>query len=368
MPKLTDLTIKNAAPGFLWDDAVKGFGVRIGKNRKTFVVLVASGRRHRVGHYPTMSLAEARSEARKMLAEKTLGSIPPRHMAWDDAKGDYLAECAKKNRATTVSDYTSILANNFPFGRTGVADVTPYHIIHRLRLLESRPVQRRYAFAVARAFLKWCTRQHIIDRSPMENLQTPHVSPPRERVLTTAELRRLIPVLMADDATFKHITLLLLLTGQRRSEIARMEWGWVEKATVTIPSTVTKNRRTHTFPLGPWARQVIESIPQHVNKPYVFPAARQMKPTTTVFNGWSKPKAALDRESGITDWTLHDLRRTVSSGMAALGVPQVVVEKLLNHVSGGIQSPIAQVYNRHHYMREMTDAVLQWERHLATLE
>ena len=65
--------------------------------------------------------------------------------------------------------------------------------------------------------------------------------------------------------------------------------------------------------------------------------------------------------------TLHDLRRTFSSGMAALKVPQVVVEKRLNHVSGGTQSPIAQVYNRHAYIDEMREAVLQWETYLDTL-
>ncbi len=86
-----------------------------------------------------------------------------------------------------------------------------------------------------------------------------------------------------------------------------------------------------------------------------------------MFNGWGKPKAALDKACGVIDWTLHDLRRTYSSTMAALGVPQVVVEKLLNHVSGGTLSPIASVYNRHAYMNEMREAVLRYEAYLSTL-
>lgn len=84
--------------------------------------------------------------------------------------------------------------------------------------------------------------------------------------------------------------------------------------------------------------------------------------------GWvGKPKAALDQDCGVTDWTLHDLRRTVSSGMAALGIQQIVVEKLLNHMSGGTQSPISLVYNRHSYMDEMREAILQWEAYLDNL-
>jgi integrase len=160
---------------------------------------------------------------------------------------------------------------------------------------------------------------------------------------------------------------LLLYTGQRRGEIAHLEWDWIAENTITLPSTITKNKRTHTFPYGQAVGDLLESIPRLKDCPYVFPAAKQVSSRTTVFNGWSRAKTALDAECGVTDWTLHDLRRTLSSGMASLGVPQVVVEKLLNHVSGGTQSPIAQVYNRHAYMDEMREAVLKWETHLANL-
>ena len=87
------------------------------------------------------------------------------------------------------------------------------------------------------------------------------------------------------------------------------------------------------------------------------------KPAAT-FNGWGKTKAAFDTECGVSGWTIHDLRRTFSSGMAALGVPQVIVEKLLNRVSRGTQPPIAQVYNRYSYMDETRQSAKVWERHL----
>jgi integrase len=138
---------------------------------------------------------------------------------------------------------------------------------------------------------------------------------------------------------------------------------------VTLPSWLTKNKRTHTFPIGLEAQSVIKSIPRLLGNPYLFPAARERvkgKPAT-VFNGFSKAKAAFATECGVNGWQLHDLRRTYSSNMAALGIPQIVVEKLLNHVSGGTQSPIAQVYNRYSYMQEMRAAVLKWEAYLASL-
>jgi integrase len=159
----------------------------------------------------------------------------------------------------------------------------------------------------------------------------------------------------------------LLYTGQRRGEIAQLEWQWVGEDSISFPASVAKNGRAHSVPLGPEAVGLLKRVPRFVDCPYVFPAGKKRSEATTVFNSWSKPKAALDAECGVVGWTLHDLRRTVSSGMAGLGVPQVVVEKLLNHVSGGSLSPIAQVYNRHAYQEEMRAAVLRWEQYLATL-
>jgi integrase len=186
-------------------------------------------------------------------------------------------------------------------------------------------------------------------------------------VLKDEELRRLLGALRTGETPFKRICLLLIHTGQRRGEIARLEWDWIGKDVVTLPAAITKNSRPHTFPVAPAVAAILASQPRLVDCPYLFPAGKQRSEATTVFNSWSKPKVALDAECGVTDWTLHDLRRTFSSGMAALGVPQVVVEKLLNHVSGGTQSPIAQVYNRHAYRDEMREAMLRWETHLDTL-
>src|SRR3546814_12609487 len=114
------------------------------------------------------------------------------------------------------------------------------------------------------------------------------------------------------------------------------------------------------------ARYVRRRVSRLKYNPYVFPAAWDKvrgKPAT-IFNGWGKPKAAFDVECGVSDWTLHELRRTFSSGMAALGVPQVVVEKLLNHISGGPQSPLSHVYTRYSSLEEMRASVSEWEAHL----
>lgn len=363
---LTDAFIRGAPEGTHWDDSLKGFGVRIGKQSKTFVALVASGRRQAIGRYPLMSLADARKEARRILAEKQLGKVRPTHVAFDDAKNDFLTECAKKNKPRTVRDYTRLMNRHLTFGRQSVADIQARQLVQIWNGLSDVPAEKRYAFVTARAFFRWCVRQHIIDRSPMEYMQAPRPSRPRERVLSDEELHLLWDA-TAPTTTYNTIVRLLVLTGQRKGEIARLEWSWLDKDLCTLPAAVTKNGRTHTFPLGKTAQALIAAMPRFKDCPYVFPAHRQSSETTTVFNGWSKPKVQLDKMLGIEPWTLHDLRRTFSSGMASLGVPQIVVEKLLNHVSGGTQSPIAQVYNRYSYLDEMRNAVLQWDDRIITL-
>jgi integrase len=81
------------------------------------------------------------------------------------------------------------------------------------------------------------------------------------------------------------------------------------------------------------------------------------------FSGWSKSKAALDKLSAVSDWTLHDLRRTFATRLAELGVAPHVIERLLNHVTGTV-SGVAAVYNRASYLAEMRAAIEVWEAYL----
>jgi integrase len=375
--RLTDFAVKNAplperGTVTLWDESLKGFGCRISQGgTRTFIVLIDSGRRQALGRWPLLSLAAARDEARRVLAEKTLGRIRPVHTAFDDAKDEYLAECALKNRPRTVSDYRRLLKRHYDFGRKGVGAISPRAILRNLSGL--KPSERHHAFVCGRIFFTWCVRQHIIDRSPMETMHVPARLSSRERLLTDAELVAIYRTALNGTSAFHHIVALLVQTGQRRGEIAALEWAWcdLEKGHITLPASVTKNRRASHFPIMGATVELLSSLPRFETSPYVFPASRahvRGKPST-VFNGWGKAKDDFDKELNgtVAPWTLHDLRRAYSSGLAALGVQQTVVEKLLNHISGGTQSPIAQVYNRYSFLPEMREAVARWEAKLEAL-
>ena len=199
-------------------------------------------------------------------------------------------------------------------------------------------------------------------------MKTPPKNGSRERVLRDEELGTLLAALRAPQwhaDPFKCICLLLAYTGQRRGEIAALEWSWIAEDAITFPKWITKNGITHAIPLTPMVKDILAQVPKLSDK-YVFPAARQRSEKTTVFNGWSKPKAALDQECPIPSWTLHDLRRTFATGMQRLGVRLEVTEALLNHTSGS-QGGVVGIYQKYHWYPEKLDALTKWETFLATL-
>lgn len=260
MKIFTDAFIRNAEEGYHWDPNFKSFGIRIGKNRKAFVIVTGPGQKYTIGRYPDISLADARREAKRILAERTLGAVQLKHVAFDDVKEQYLAHCKEKLRASTYHDYEYNLTNYFPFDRKSVVDLKAYDIQKKIDAVI--PSRKRYAFATIRALMKWCLRQEIIDVNPMDRLQSPKPPKSRNRILTDEKLKTLIGWLRMNDGHFVGILCLLLYTGQRRGEIARLEWSWIDDDTVTFPSEVTKNHQEHTFPLSPSAQELLRGFPR----------------------------------------------------------------------------------------------------------
>jgi integrase len=198
----------------------------------------------------------------------------------------------------------------------------------------------------------------------MAGMRAPSVLPSRERVLADRELATVYRAALDHPYPFGPIMALMMLTGQRRGEIAALEWDWInrEERTITLPASLTKNKHTHVLPYGDAVHAVLAQLPRMGL--YLFPSRIE---TGTVFNGWGKSKARFDRElSDVEPYTLHDLRRTFSSTLAKLGTPIHVTEKLLNHISGTV-SGVAAIYNRHSYMDEMRVAIADYEAHLASL-
>jgi integrase len=363
--RLTDISIRalkapSEGTAIFYDDSLSGFGVRISEGGTRSFILTHGRRRQRetIGRVGVISLQEARAEAKRRLAEYTLGREKARAIAWNEAVEKYLGEVAITCKPRTHEDYGYFLNRYVRYGSTRLGDVSPHDIRATIERLAETPAVQHRVYTILRAFIRWAHRKHYLDRNPMERMQAPPASTPRDRILADAELQGVWRA--AGDDTFGKIVKLLILTGQRRGEITGLTGGMVGADAITFPANHTKNGRQHVLPLGEMAKTELgRSRPRDS---LYFPARGRK----TAFNGFSKCKRHLDKCCGFSDWTLHDLRRTFASGLAAQGVSLPVVEKLLNHVSGSFGG-IVSVYQRYDFKPEMQSAIAKWEQHLESL-
>jgi integrase len=156
----------------------------------------------------------------------------------------------------------------------------------------------------------------------------------------------------------------LLLTGQRRTETAMMRWADIDldAAVWNIPAEDTKSGRAHPVPLPPELVDTLAGLPRRRRCPYVFPGR-----DGAVLSGWSKrlrPVYEAWREAKLEPWTLHDLRRTMRSGLSALGVDQTVAEMMLNHAVG---DELRRIYDKHGYPEAREEAARLWSSHVFDL-
>ena len=156
---------------------------------------------------------------------------------------------------------------------------------------------------------------------------------------------------------FGPLVKLLILTGQRRDEVARMPWAELDLAERLwrLPRERTKNNRPHEIPLSDAAMAVLDSMPR-IDGPYVF-STNGEGPASNYAKNKRKFDALLPAD--MPAWRLHDLRRTVASGMARLGIGLPVIEKVLNHTSGSFAG-IVGVYQQHTFADEKRQALEAW--------
>jgi integrase len=179
--------------------------------------------------------------------------------------------------------------------------------------------------------------------------------------LNDQELAQVILAARVMDGPYGGIVELLALTGQRREEVARMTRNELDLAqrVWTLPKSRTKNAKEHVVHLSEQSMAVLKRADK--KEPFVFSTLG-----TKSFQEFSRGKRSLDQLSGVTEWRLHDLRRTCVSGMARLGIAPHVADKILNHQAGTI-SGVAAVYQRHEFLSERREALDLWGAHIAAI-
>jgi integrase len=369
---ITDLALKNLKPGAratYFDAGLKGFAVRItGNGIKTFVIVYGKELDRRwetIGRYDPkhLTLAKARKVAGDRLAEIRLG-IRPEAAAMSFAKAFELfkqTHTSQKNRVRTAKDTERLIKKHLipKLGRKGVSDITTHEVMQIIDKLLPTPGTCIHVFWAARLIFRWAAKRRLVPRSPLEGVDEPAKIGNRERTLSDEELRELLSKTIVDGSTFAKIVQLLIITGQRRAQIASLRGEYIEGEKVIAWPTETMKKRAHSIPLTPMAWALLKTAPQ---EGYVFPARGK----DALFNGFSKCKIAFDKKlCGVAPWTLHDLRRTFSTGLARLRVPPHIKEMLLSHASA--KDPVEAIYDRYTYMDEQREALRRWEEHLQGL-
>jgi integrase len=338
------------------------------------------GERRRIGFgtYPTAGLAEARQRAHDISnaalkgidlpAQETAAAGPMRRAAdrpatVADLLDRYVEDYCKVHQRRWKLTQRMFDAHVKP-ARIGAIEIPALRRADVVELLDDLQNKKGFAAQVNRvrsqlvAAFNWAIEREWLETNPAAATKKRKVEAARERVLTDDELRA---VWRAADALGKPsgpFIKMLILTGQRRDEIRCMSWREIdEKAGVwTLPAARNKGKRDHALPLSAAAAALVDAQPK-IGK-YVFTVSGE-KP----YAGTKRLKQNLDRLSGVNDWVLHDIRRTVRSGLAALHVPEEVAERVLNHAKKGL----AKVYDRHSYAAEMRVALEKWAAHVAFL-
>lgn len=318
-------------------------------------------RKHTLGKYPVFGLKDARDAAVKVLRAVSEGHDPEQRRpgSVEDAVAQFLDE--KNYRPSWRREAERLLRVNVLSQWRGrkIAEITRADVKALLSALAETPVVANRVHSVVHTLFDWAVENDLVALSPVAGIKRPNRETPRDRVLADAELRAVW--LAADKEGFPYGTIvqLLILTGQRRGEVTGMAWSEIDfdSGIWTLPRERVKNARQHTVPLSRQALEIIQKAPR-ISDRYVFSANGR-----SPLGGFSGRKARLDQIAKIASWTVHDLRRTVASGLAKLGTDLAVIEKVLNHVSGSFAG-IVGVYQRHEFSEEKRAALQQWADHV----
>lgn len=418
MPKLANETLTEAGmrklslgegggrDRMVFDASTRGLGVRITAKSKTFVAqwvdrTTKQKRRVVIGTWGAITLDTARRETRRILGESVNGDP----VAERKAKQAAAAEERRAAALTVEALLTEWEKRHLIHRREAYRRETVKHIRRMLPELltrsavtltradvmkalgaaregkhletrdgrsagQAREVAVRNLVSVCRAMFNWGRKADLVTENPFANLPLAPAKAERDRWLDAAELGAVYAAAGVMPYPFGPFARLLVLTGQRLREVAGMRWSEVDldRATWTMPAERQKNGKPHVVHLSAPALAVLREV---------APLRRSVgdgseKLTDFVFtttgkapvSGFSFAKADLDARSGVAAWAFHDLRRTLASGMADLGVSVEVAGKILAH-KAGIMRGVDRVYQRSEFLAQRRDAIEAWGTHVA---
>jgi integrase len=391
--KLTGATLQKlklppgAADKIFFDEGLSGFGLRVRDGgKRTWIAQYRVGTKQRrvtLGTVENLDPQAARQRAKDVLSKVHLGGDPQTEKAERRSQASvtvgvmverYLAErAAKRLKPRSFEEVERHLKKHWSaLSGLPIRTVTRSDVAAQLGRIakDSGPFASNRARAALSAFFSWAIGEGLVDATPVlgTNKATKEIS--RERVLSGEELAAIWNE--AGGGDYGAIVRLLILMGQRREEVGGMLWSEIDldKRVWRIDAERTKNGLAHEVPLSSPAVEILRKR-ERSGRALVFGGG------DGPFQGWSNAKSALDRrvltklgetgaDGALKPWRLHDIRRTVATRMADLGVQPHVIEAVLNHISGH-KAGVAGVYNRATYAAEKRQALDMWGEHVVSL-
>jgi len=403
--ELTDFAIRHlrrphAGTDYHPDSKIPGFGIRVTQTGiKTFYFLYRFGShrpRLNLGNYPGISLAQARKQAEIARGFLRRGLNPAIHLDVEDnlphatdeaalaalqapifsiALQDYIAKhlvshCSESTR----KEVTSSLRASFlqAWANIPIDQITTDQIIKILdsKIEDGKPSSANHALSYIKAFFNWYVARKVIKASPARTIPKPAATVRRSRHLTGPEIRAIWLAAEVEINPIGKLVQLALVTGQRRGEIAGMRWDelFFDNGYWAIPGSRTKNGKDHVVPLSFLAKDILGTIAvtplpmqpgdrQISYSPYVFPAPRAPDKPVTNF---TDTKARLEQLANIAPWCIHDLRRTVATGLGDFSILPKVKKKIFNHS----ENEVHDIYDRFEYFKERCHALHQWAEYI----
>ena len=366
------------------DDLTKGLILRVGKSgKKSWQVRYrADGKQHRqsIGDFPNISLKEAREQVRRIQAAVIDGENP----AYENRRA---VEAKSKARQTLqisnlVDLYdqlhlsqlrTGYQARTFlrefarDFGNANITDFTKQDFVGILNeiVAAGNGTKANRVFTHIKSFFGWAIGQGYLEHSPCEYVKKPFKEKSRERFLSDQEIMWFWQVTGEELEPFGYMARLLLLTGQRLSEVSRMSESELPgRDHWHLSSDRTKNGTQHDVFLSDAAQEVVWRD-NRVAGAYLF-STTGYSPVQSYDKPVKRFRSRMNELAGVElpHWSFHDLRRTCETGMAMLGVAQPIIDRCTNHLTG---RGMSRIYNQYQYRNEKTEAWQRWANHVKGL-
>jgi integrase len=341
-----------------WDQTQRRFGLMVTETgHKSFVVQyhARDGSSRRMKIDGVLKLEQARKQAEKLIGEVASGGDPLARIRKERNAGkttlkavcdSYFESNAGKSLRTAGQRRADLERLVFPkLGNIQIEVLTWKRILHLLNIIED---ERGAAMADAtkghlRRIFNWYAGRTDDFRSPIPRVEKRNTAGPRSRTLTDDELRAVWRAAEKRQDAWGRYIQFLILTGTRRNEAAHAGWDEIAGADWMIPAHRYKTGLDTLIPLSKPAQRIIASIPRIDGCPHIF-----SNDAKRPLGGFSKLKAGFDKACGVTDWRLHDLRRTARTLLSRAGVSPDTAERCLGHAIGGIRG----TYDKHDYAAE----------------